>query len=382
MKIAQVTPAYPPYGGGMGKVVQETSFGLEQLNHEVTVFTPDYEDRTITDDRVNSLDPRLPLESVISKVVSIDNAAPLPQLSRRLDQFDLVHLHYPFFGTDRVVYKYKQENQNIPLVVTYHMDPIAPGLKGVIFKMYRYFYQRRILDSADKIIASTFDYIKHSFANRHFHSDRERWAEIPFGVDLDKFKPTAPKGDFYNTYGLDPDKKTALFVGGMDKAHEFKGVPLLLEAAEQLKDKQNTQLVLVGEGGLKSKYKQMADSLNINDIVNFIGYVEAERLPEFYSIADVFVLPSTDRNEAFGLVLLEAMACDTSVIASDLPGVETVAGQAGTTFKNGDKHDLADKINQVLDGSDISSKSSREQIKNDSWSSRAKKIDKIYSELI
>ncbi|MFB6226540.1 MAG: glycosyltransferase family 4 protein [Candidatus Paceibacteria bacterium] len=382
MKIAQVSPAYPPYGGGMGKVVQQTSSSLEQLGHKLVVFTPDYAGRTFSDDRVCALTPKLPLENIISKLISIDNAAPIPQLKGKLSSFDLVHLHYPFFGTDRIVYNWSRKNKDTPLVVTYHMDPIGSGLKEVIFKIYRHIYQRKILTAADKIIASTFDYIKHSFASHHFSSNKGKWAEVPFGVDLDKFKPTTPADGFFNTYKIESDKKTALFVGGMDEAHEFKGVPLLFEAFSKLENKQNYQLVLVGEGALKSKYEKMAEDLGLEESVNFVGYINEDRLSEFYSQADVFVLPSVSRNEAFGLVLLESIACNTPVIASDLPGVREVAKQAGTTFQVGDSDDLAEKINSVLNGSKIFSESLRERIQDNDWSTGAERIEAIYQDLV
>jgi len=381
MKIAYITPVYPPYGGGMGRVVQATA---DHLSHQkVTVFTPDYQNRQIKDKKVTALNPQFPLKNIVSKFVEIDNATFLPQIKEELSKFDLVHLHYPFFGTDRIIANWKQEHKDTPLVVTYHMDTQASGLKGVVFKLYRQFYLDKILASADKIIGSTFDYISHSFAQDHFKNYKERWKELPFGVNTEQFKPQAINQNFLDNYQLDRNKKTILFVGGMDPAHEFKGVPLLLESVRKLKKRgEEYQLVLVGAGKLKSNYEQLAEKKGIQDYVNFAGYIEDKLLPNFYSFADVTVLPSTGRNEAFGLVLLESYSCGTPVIASNLPGVRKIAAQAGGVFSVGDAQDLASKIEDVLKDEQAIDTEPRKVAKQYSWNKRAENLEQMYKRLI
>ncbi|OGL88378.1 hypothetical protein A3H75_03430 [Candidatus Uhrbacteria bacterium RIFCSPLOWO2_02_FULL_51_9] len=81
---------------------------------------------------------------------------------------------------------------------------------------------------------------------------------------------------------------------------------------------------MVGTGELLNAYKKEAAHLGIADRVTFTGGVTDEELARWYAGARAEILPSTDRSEAFGIVLIEAMACGTPVIASDLPGVRTV----------------------------------------------------------
>lgn len=139
---------------------------------------------------------------------------------------------------------------------------------------------------------------------------------------------------------------TVLFVGGLDRAHSFKGLPILLQAVPRISD---VRLRIVGDGDLRPQYEQQARALGISDRVEFLGSVSDGELPNMYRQSDVLVLPSIGRSEAFGVVLLEAMASGIPVIASDLPGVRTVVadGETGFLAPPGDVSALADRIGSL-----------------------------------
>jgi glycosyltransferase involved in cell wall biosynthesis len=109
-------------------------------------------------------------------------------------------------------------------------------------------------------------------------------------------------------------------------------------------------LLVGGDGESKQQYESLA-RLRLGDRAQFLGDVPDELLPAYYRAADVVALPSTDRTEAFGLVLVESMACGTPVVASRLPGVRTLVQEGATGFlvEPGDAIDLADKIRRCLD---------------------------------
>ena len=113
----------------------------------------------------------------------------------------------------------------------------------------------------------------------------------------------------------------------------------------------NLKAILVGDGDLRPVYAHKANSLGLAQRVFFAGRVPDAALPDIYRLADVTVLPSLTMGEAFGLVLVESLACGTPVIASNLPGVRTVvdAGIDGYLIEPGDPHDLAVKIRQLLE---------------------------------
>lgn len=353
MKIAHIVCRYPPYYSGMGTVVFETAAELSKRGHEVVVFTPDYyEEKELksasevpAETHAPALQKQIDFAKRLEPSVTYGNAARLSGLAKELEQFDLVHLHYPFFGTANLVRKWKLKNPHKPLVITYHMDTRAPGLQGLIFKMYAKYYLPKILDVADTIIASSFDYIAASDARTHFAAKPVRWVELPFGVDIKRFKPTAPSQTFKLDLGLNPDLPTVLFVGGMDRAHFFKGINVLIEALVIAKAaNQPIQAILVGDGELRAEYESQAASLGLSELVKFVGRVEHEALPTYYQNVDLLVLPSTTQGEAFGMVLLEAYASGVPVIASDLAGVRTVAAKAGTVVKPNDREALAQTL--------------------------------------
>ena len=352
MKIAHIVCAYPPYYSGMGTVVFEMVQALTKLGHDVTVFTPQY--YPAEEVRPQSVPPRPTHEDVVEEKISAvrrlapslqyGNAARIPQLKSELDFFDLVHLHYPFFGTANIVRKWKRENPQKPLVVTYHMDARGSGWKGLFFKYYSAFWMPRILGAADKLTVSSFDYLESSLAAPFYRAHKEKWLELPFGVDLDRFQPREKSLALANSLNLNLALPTILFVGGMDTAHYFKGVPIFLRALAIIqKAKLNVQALLVGDGELREGFELQARGLGL-DSVRFLGRVDDDTLPSVYNLADLFVLPSVHQGEAFGLVLLEAFASGVPVIATDLPGVRTVASDGGLTVQSNDPAGLAEAI--------------------------------------
>jgi glycosyltransferase involved in cell wall biosynthesis len=247
---------------------------------------------------------------------------------------DIVHLHYPFFGTAGLIAGLKRKGKVKKLVVTLHMDAAATGLKGLIFDLHRKLFQRGVLYVADVLIASSSDYAR----NSSFAPWADRIIELPFGVDETRFVPSANR-DVSRPF-------TALFVGGMDRAHAFKGVKVLLEAISRVS---NIKAKLIGDGDLRSSYESLARRLSISDRVSFLGKLSPDELPSAYQSSDVLVLPSLSGAEAFGLVALEAQSSGVPVIASDLPGVRTVVadGESGILVPCGDVEALVVAIKRL-----------------------------------
>jgi glycosyltransferase involved in cell wall biosynthesis len=137
--------------------------------------------------------------------------------------------------------------------------------------------------------------------------------------------------------GIAPNDVLALFVGSLDRAHYFKGIDVLLDALAQTKPP-NLRLLVIGEGDLRATYERRARNLGLAGTVRFAGRVSDAALARHYAAADLVVLASRTRGEAFGLVLLEAMAAGKPVIAADLPGVRAVVRdtQGGVLVPPGD----------------------------------------------
>ena len=312
MKVAVITPVYPPYHGGIGKVAALETAWLKERGHEVHIFKND------------------------NAVLRIGNAGIAPQLLYKYRDFDVVHLHYPFFGAAEMLCKPK----NGRLVITYHMDTLDRGLKGIFFKWYAKNIMPRVLAKADRIMSASFDYLKQSVAAPLFFQNHSKFYEVPFGVDEHIFYPAQNKNN---------QKVKLLFVGGLDSAHYFKGLHLLLTALAEI-DARYVELVVVGDGNLRKMYEEMVEHLKLKDAVTFRGAVSDEELPSVYREADIFVFPSVDASEAFGLVLLEAMASGLPVVASNLSGVRTLVrdGETGFLFPCGDVEALKKMLMKLL----------------------------------
>jgi len=341
MNIIHIVSTFPPYFGGMGNVAFQMVSRLAERGHRVQVITPLYSRDESDVSVIEMKEQALRLRPAIA----FGNAAYLPSIKQRLEDADLVHLHYPFFGTANLVRKWKLKHPDRPLVITYHMDNRAKGWKGLFFDYYAGYWLPKILGVADIVMGSSFDFIASSDARHVYESQKEKWVELPFGVDSERFFPGQKSAALCIEHSLDPMVPTIIFVGGMDVSHYFKGIPVLLEAI-LLAKKTNTymQAVFVGDGALRQAFELRAQAFGITDRVRFVGQVSPDLLPEYYRLGDVCVLPSINQGEAFGMVLLEAMSSGVPVIASDLPGVRTVAQKGGLVVEPGNAYELADAL--------------------------------------
>ena len=344
----------------------------------------------------------------LKSLIKIGNAAVIPQL-RSLKGYDIVHLHLPFFGGGEwLIRNSKFQIPNSKFIVQYHHDADARGLKGIIFEMYDKFILPRIIKRADNVIVSTMDYARHSRVAPFID---DRFVEIPFGVDTRRFAPQETRN---SEQGAGETCFTILFVGSLDKAHWFKGLDVLLRALRLLKNqsslKENNGLyativtnrplfkcIIIGDGDLRGGYENMAKQYDLDSVVQFLGKVSHDELPIYYRNADCFVFPSVSRAEAFGIVVLEAMASGLPVIVSDLPGVRTLIegdsfkpsnlqtfkqSPCGFTFPVGDSQLLVEKIQLLMNSQPLREqmgKNAREKVfRGYTVEKMIDKIEKLY----
>lgn len=344
-KIAQIVSTFPPYMGGMGNVAYQYSMALQKAGNSVSVFTP----------QIRKFQPHTTESSLfhihrLRSILSYGNAAFLPQLAWKLSEFDVVHLHYPFFGSTEAILLAKKFFKHLKLITTYHMDVFSDNCMVNVFVKYsNKFILPKIIEASSKVIITSYDYNESGFLGKFIKQKPSKFVEIPLGVDIHKFKLASKSEKLLEKYKLDAFTKIILFVGALDAAHSFKGVPVLLSAFKKLN---KYKLLIVGGGDKLSEYKKLAVSLGISESsIIFAGKIDGYDLPGYYNLADVLVLPSTSSGEAFGMVLLEAMSCGTPVIASNLRGVRSiVSDQANGLLANpGDAVDLASKLNSLLE---------------------------------
>lgn len=144
-------------------------------------------------------------------------------------------------------------------------------------------------------------------------------------------------------YGLAKDHKLLLYVG---QFIDRKNIEVLIKATSLIKDK-NITLILLGYGSKKSDYLKLAKKSKVN--LKIINHLELDKVPSIYAIADLFILPS--KEEAWGLVVNEAMACGLPVLVSDKVGCVddlVIEGKNGFSFRYNNPKELAKKIDMIL----------------------------------
>ena len=335
MRVIHFSCVGPPEIGGVGRVAALEVAALRARGVDARLVVPE-PPVPVPPEQERSWLTRLPS-------FRIGNGAVLYRWREQVQGADLVHLHYPFYGFAEPLLLFPHD---VPVVMTFHMDAIVGGWRLPIAVLHRVLIQPILLRRAARIFVSSFDYARRSSLAGFFSTHMQRIVEAPFGVDGDTFSPgPSVRGRF----SLPEGAPVLAFVGGLDRAHAFKGLPDLLHALKSLPAQ--VQLLIVGDGNLRQTYEELADMLDVRRQTHFLGRVDVDTLRDVYRSADLFVFPSTSRAEAFGLAALEAEACGVPVIASDWPGVRTVVlhGETGLLVPPSHPQALSQAIRQLLD---------------------------------
>ena len=259
-------------------------------------------------------------------------------------RYDLVFSHYWLSGW---VGTYLQRWWNVPHIMMFHTLGAVKNAIGIgeDEPELRIETERDLSGSCHQIIATT-EKEKDELI-RHYGASPEKISVVPCGVNLDLFRPIG-KEIARQQLGFSDDK-IILFVGRIEP---LKGIDQLLRAMTYLQNSQGLRLVIIGGDG-HSQYEmerlqKLSRNLHIEDSVTFLGLIEHEKLPYFYSAADVCVIPSY--YESFGLVALESIACGTPVVATDVGSLKNIIhqGETGYVVADNTPHYLADKIALLL----------------------------------
>jgi len=295
LNILHLYKDYYPVLGGIENHIKVLAEAQTAAGHQVAVLVCDPGSRT----RVGTLN-----EVKVIKAGRLATAASMPlSLSQPIAlarlQPDVAHIHSPYPLGEVANWLLGRARAT---VITHHSDVVRQQawlrLYGPIL--------RCVLRAADRIIATSPRYVETSPWLRPV---QDKCVLVPMGVDPARFTP--PTNQRTN-------QPTLLFTG---RLRYYKGLTTLLQALPALP---GVQLVVVGDGPMREEWERLADTPGLRDRVTFAGEVPDEDLPGCYHAADIFVLPANARAEAFGIVLLEAMA-------SGLPCITTEVG-TGTSW--------------------------------------------------
>jgi rhamnosyl/mannosyltransferase len=258
-----------------------------------------------------------------------------PWLRRLAAQSDLVHAHLPYPPAEL---GYLAVGQDRPLVLTYHSDIVRQRMLGFFYSPFL----RRVVDRAAAIIVATPAHIQSS---PFLQPVAAKCRVIEYGIDLVRFAATPALEAQAAALRQEFGSPLLLFVG---KLRHYKGLDVLIRA---LQDVPNARLLVIGNGPLEAAWQQLARATGLQERVIFWGERSDPELVAAYHAADLFVLPSTNRAEAFGIVQIEAMACGTPVICTELhTGTSYVNrdGETGLVVPPNDPPALAAAISRLL----------------------------------
>ena len=317
MRIAHVTPAFPPYLSGVSTTVLGLARAGASLGHEVHVFTGRRgEAARVADDPPDLTVHRLPA------LFRIGNAPFVPGLVR-LRGFDVIHLHYPWYFGAELLWLGLLTSRT-PMLATYHHDVVFAGALATVDALHRRTLSPLILRRAKLVTTATMEYARNSSLRRQMRGRWERVVELGFPIDTAQFAPGPPHPDLSRR--IAGPGMLLVFVAALDRAHYHKGLGALLGALAR-PEVPTARLMVVGDGEDRPGYERQARELGLESRVLFLGRQSQDGLIAALRTSDALILPSETQSEAFGMVVLEAMACGKPAIVSDLPGLRTLPPQ-------------------------------------------------------
>jgi D-inositol-3-phosphate glycosyltransferase len=272
-------------------------------------------------------------------------------------RYDLIHSHYWMSGLAGLDLR---ETWNIPVV---HMFHTLGLMKNRVAQSpdekegeYRIQGEKKVLNSADRVIAAT----PAELAQLQwlYQTDTQHIVVIPPGVDTSRFYPI-PSDEAKSYIGIPPNDRMVLYVGRIEP---LKGLDVLIEAMGRFcqhhkVDQSHLYLSIIGGEpdaspekmtSEMSRLQALREKYGISDMITFLGKRSQDTLPYYYSAAEVVVVPS--HYESFGMVALEAMACGTPVVASQVGGLAYLVqdGVTGFTVPVGDPESLCIHLKDLL----------------------------------
>ena len=329
MKILHIYKDYHPVFGGIENHLRWLAEAQAARGHDVTVLVTNPVGIKTTLSQKNGV--RVIRAARLATVASTPLSLSMPLILRH-ENPDIVHLQFPYPVGETSQWLMRRGRATI---ISYQSDVVR---QAAILKAYTPIL-KRVLQQADRILASSPNYIQSSPWLRPL---ADKCSVAPLGVDVKRFA------------SIQPQRVTAirqrfscpilLFVG---RLRYYKGLNYLLQAMQQV----DATLLLVGTGPEAERLHTLCDELGLTEKVHFLGDIGDDQLPAYYQAADIFVLPSSHRSEAFGIVLLEAMAAGTPLISTELGTGTSWVNQDGVTglvVPPRDADALAAAINNLL----------------------------------
>jgi len=372
LKVIQTPVRFYPFIGGVEKYVYYISRELVKYSDcDVKVVCANEPDSVDTEVYNGINIKRL---NYTGKVANTNVTLALPKVLLE-EEFDIIHTHIPTpWSSDWSNIASRLKNK--PLVVTYHNDIIGEGFANFIAKFYNSTTLKLLLNRADRIIITQDDYINSS----HLQNYKDKIVTIPNGVDTSLFKASENERIGNQIF----------FLSVLDRFHKYKGLDYLIDALVDVKKEiPSVKLVVGGKGELLDFYKSKVKELGLEDNVEFKGFLTDEEVIKCYQESELFILPSiSSLQEGFGIVVLEALSCETPVISTDIVGVsdDVIETESGIIIPPRDVEKLKESIISILEDKELirtMGANGRRLVKEKyEWKKIAQSIHELYEELL
>jgi rhamnosyl/mannosyltransferase len=319
LRVLHVGKFFPPFAGGMEYFLKDLLLALQRQGTEVATLVHDH--LAPHQHRFSNYpqDSEWPLPVYRAPCYGRLLYAPIsPQfplwLQRTIREFkpDLLHLHLP--NTSAFWAMVVPAARRLPWIVHWHADVVASRHDSKLALAYPFYrpFEQRLLATASAIIATSPPYLESSLALAPW---RDKCQVIPLGLDPARL-PEPSEAEQMAAHRLwgDNGRLRVLAIGRLTY---YKGHEVLLQAIKTLP---NTHLLLIGAGEREERLRSLISHLELTERVTLQGSCTESQRNALLATCDVFCLPSIERTEAFGVVLLEAMRFAKPVVASGIAG--------------------------------------------------------------
>lgn len=337
--ILVTAPYFPPYGGGLERYVFEIS---ELLSKEFNVVVLASGERFGEDTLEHVGNVKVHRLSYRVKISNTPISFRWFKKIRKIiahEKPDLLNVHMPVPGIGDVA---MLVSGKIPKVVTYHSGTMAKKSFFLNFcvHLYENTFLRYLIQKADKVICSS-DYIRYGFLNKYLGKS----VTITPGVDAKRFE---------EDLSMKTEYPSILFVAGLGKGEQYKGLSLLIDSMLEIKKTiPGIVLNVVGDGDMREEYELRVEQLRMEDCIKFWGKLNGPKLVEKYQKSHILVSAST--NESFSMVILEAMSSSLPVIAFDVGSTAQMIenGKNGFLLSSTSSHEITSKIIELISVKDL-----------------------------
>jgi rhamnosyl/mannosyltransferase len=344
MKILHLGKFYPPFHGGMESYLRDLA-EQQSKHHQVSVLVHNHQfnfltSKTVTEKsegieviRQKSIKPilftpiMLGLNRVINKKIDGSN-------------IEIIHISWP--NPSALLLLLNSKAKKIPWVIQWQSDMVTEKSSWLLKLAYRFFkpLEQMLINKSSVVVASSKEYLDHSPALKE-HTNKCHI--IPLGIKSANVSLSSKDIEWANKLWGNARKK----IFNIGRLTFYKNQQLLIQAAIKAPE---TTFIIAGTGQLERHLLQKINSQDLSNII-LVGSVSRDKINALFKTCDAFCLPSNDRAESYGMVLLEALQFNKPILVSNLigSGMKWIASQTslGQTFDCNDAKDLNLKISNL-----------------------------------